>query len=96
LAPPTLKCLQKPNRPINVGDFEATGGLASALTELAREMLDTHIHRLFVVQKQGRPIGIVSCTDIMRAGAHTADEGYEGTESHTSPAERPSRAKSIS
>jgi CBS domain-containing membrane protein len=40
------------------------------ITELARKMLDAHIHRLFVVQEQGRPIGIVSCTDIMRAVAH--------------------------
>jgi len=64
------------------------------ITKLSRGMLDAHFHRLFVVQEQGRPIGIVSCTNIMRAVAHTAEEGYEGTVAHTFPAERLSRAGS--
>jgi CBS domain-containing protein len=39
--------------------------------ELSRLMLDAHIHRLIVVNGQGRPVGIVSSTDIIAAVAHT-------------------------
>lgn len=35
------------------------------VTELARQMIDAHIHRLIVVDKQHRPIGIVSGIDIL-------------------------------
>lgn len=38
--------------------------------ELARLMLDAHIHRLIVVDNQHKPIGIVSSTDIIAAVAH--------------------------
>jgi len=35
--------------------------------ELARMMMDAHIHRLIVVDKTQRPIGIVSSIDILAA-----------------------------
>jgi CBS domain-containing protein len=40
--------------------------------ELAQKMLDAHIHRVIVVDRNDRPIGIVSSTDILAALAHTA------------------------
>jgi CBS-domain-containing membrane protein len=42
------------------------------LGELARRMLDAHIHRLFVLDEEGRPVGIVSTTDVLAAVAHEA------------------------
>jgi CBS-domain-containing membrane protein len=44
---------------------------ASTVTvpELARMMLDAHIHRVIVVDQDDRPIGIVSSTDILAAVA---------------------------
>jgi predicted transcriptional regulator len=42
--------------------------LASAtIGELARKMIDVHIHRLIVVDKNNKPIGIVSSTDLLAA-----------------------------
>jgi CBS domain-containing protein len=38
--------------------------------ELARAMLDAHIHRVIVVDELQRPIGIVSTTDILAAVAN--------------------------
>ncbi len=38
--------------------------------ELARMMLDAHIHRLIVVDSEQRPIGIVTTTDILAALAY--------------------------
>jgi CBS domain-containing protein len=37
--------------------------------DLARLMLDAHIHRLIVVDARGRPVGVVSSTDIIAAVA---------------------------
>jgi CBS-domain-containing membrane protein len=37
--------------------------------ELARQMLDAHIHRVVIVDERSRPIGIVSSTDILAAVA---------------------------
>jgi CBS-domain-containing membrane protein len=37
--------------------------------ELARWMLDAHIHRIIIVDEAGRPIGIVSSMDILAAVA---------------------------
>ncbi len=39
------------------------------IQQLARMMIDAHIHRLIVVDKDERPIGIVSSTDILAAVA---------------------------
>jgi predicted transcriptional regulator len=44
----------------------AVAGTAT-LGELARKMLDFHIHRLIVMDKYGKPIGVVSTTDIIAA-----------------------------
>jgi CBS domain-containing protein len=38
--------------------------------ELARMMLDAHIHRVLVLDEQRRPIGVVSSTDILAAVAY--------------------------
>jgi CBS-domain-containing membrane protein len=38
---------------------------------LAQRMLDAHIHRVIVTEKSGRPIGIVSSTDVLAAVAHS-------------------------
>jgi CBS-domain-containing membrane protein len=40
------------------------------IAELARMMLDAHIHRLIVVDAQGRPVGVVSSTDVLAAVAY--------------------------
>jgi len=37
--------------------------------DLARTMLDAHIHRLIVTDPWGRPVGIVSSTDVLAAVA---------------------------
>ena len=36
------------------------------VAEAARKMLESHIHRLLVVDKDGTPLGILSTTDIIR------------------------------
>jgi CBS domain-containing protein len=43
------------------------------LRQLARMMLDAHIHRVIVVDVNRRPVGVVSSTDILAATAY-ADE----------------------
>lgn len=50
-----------------------TVGPETLLPELARTMLDAHIHRVIVVDEQRRPIGIVSSTDILAALAYAED-----------------------
>ena len=47
-----------------------TVGPQTPLPELARTMIDAHIHRVIVVDGQRRPIGIVSSTDILAALAY--------------------------
>jgi CBS domain-containing membrane protein len=39
------------------------------ISELARWMLDAHIHRVIVTDGAGRPVGIVSSTDVLAAVA---------------------------
>jgi CBS-domain-containing membrane protein len=41
------------------------------IQELARVMVDAHIHRVIVTDPQRRPIGIVSSTDLLAALART-------------------------
>ena len=41
--------------------------------ESARKMRDAHIHRLIVTDKEGKPVGVVSSTDLMAAMAGTDD-----------------------
>ena len=51
-----------------------TAAPTATVPELARRMLDAHIHRIIVVDEQHRPIGIVSSTDILAAVAYSAAE----------------------
>jgi CBS-domain-containing membrane protein len=47
-----------------------TAMASTSVAELARTMLDAHIHRVFVVDGQRRPVGVVSSTDIIAAVAY--------------------------
>jgi CBS domain-containing protein len=47
-------------------DVVTVGG-ATPLPELARTMINAHIHRLVVVDGQRRPMGMVSSTDVLAA-----------------------------
>jgi CBS domain-containing protein len=44
-----------------------TVGPSTTLPELARKMIGAHMHRIFVVDEQRRPIGVVMSTDVLRA-----------------------------
>jgi CBS domain-containing protein len=46
---------------------------ATSLGELACKMRDAHIHRVIVVDKESRPIGIFSSTDVLAAVARNAE-----------------------
>ena len=48
-----------------------TAHAATPVGELARLMLDAHIHRIIVVDGAGRPVGVVSSTDLIAAVAQT-------------------------
>lgn len=41
---------------------------------LSRRMIDAHIHRLIVVDKEGKPLGIVASTDLLAALAYAGDK----------------------
>jgi CBS-domain-containing membrane protein len=41
----------------------------TGIGELASRMIDAHIHRIVIADGQGRPVGIVSSTDILAAVA---------------------------
>lgn len=43
------------------------------ICELARMMMDAHIHRVIVVDESDRAVGIVSSTDILAAVAHAGE-----------------------
>jgi CBS domain-containing protein len=45
----------------------ATVGVETPLSVLARTLIEAHLDRLIVVDDQHRPIGIVSCTDVLAA-----------------------------
>jgi CBS-domain-containing membrane protein len=48
-------------------DDPVTVSPATPVAELARMMVDAHIHRVIVVDGEGRPVGIVATTDILAA-----------------------------
>jgi len=49
------------------------------LTRLARLMRDAHIHRVIVVDGDGRPVGIVSSTDVLGAlASHDQQDPQDG------------------
>ena len=41
--------------------------------KLAQMMLDAHIHRLIVVDREQRPVGIITSTDILAAFARAGE-----------------------
>ena len=47
-----------------------TAAPVTVIDQLARMMVDAHIHRIIVVDAELRPVGIVSSTDILAAVAH--------------------------
>jgi CBS-domain-containing membrane protein len=44
-----------------------TAPATASIHELARQMLNAHIHRVIIVDVDNRPVGIVSSTDILAA-----------------------------
>src|SRR5436190_11879871 len=46
------------------------------IADLARLMIDAHIHRILIVDLDDKPVGIVSATDILAAVARS-EGGYE-------------------
>jgi CBS domain-containing protein len=40
---------------------------STGIADLAREMVDAHIHRVIMVDARRRPVGVVSSTDILAA-----------------------------
>jgi CBS domain-containing membrane protein len=50
-----------------------TVGPATPIRDLARMMVDGHIHRLVVVDGQRRPVGVVTSTDLLAALMNRAD-----------------------
>lgn len=52
-----------------------TADPTTPITDVARRMLDAHIHRLVILDEKHHPVGIVSSTDIVAAVARmTADQ----------------------
>jgi CBS domain-containing protein len=51
-----------------------TAAPGTPVTELARMMLEAHIHRVIVTDADGRPVGVVTSTDVLAAVAF-ADPG---------------------
>jgi len=52
---------------------------STPIGELARMMIDAHIHRIIVVDPQRRPVGIVSSTDVLAALVRAADSRHKET-----------------
>jgi nucleotide-binding universal stress UspA family protein/CBS domain-containing protein len=44
-----------------------TAGPDTSIADLAQMMIDAHIHRIIVVDERGKPIGIVSSTNVLAA-----------------------------
>lgn len=59
------------------------------LGELARKMLDAHIHRVIVADKTGKPVGIVSSTDVLAAVARADLARTAGAPPAGAPAKAP-------
>jgi CBS-domain-containing membrane protein len=65
----------------NVGQFmtpdPVTVAVDTPLAELAQRMVDAHVHRVVVVDRHSRPVGLVSSTDVLagiaRAGRAEAE-----------------------
>jgi CBS-domain-containing membrane protein len=69
--------MAEPNAPTaEVGQYMTTDIVVAwpetGIGELARRMLDAHVHRLIIVDATGRVIGLVSTTDLLGALARHA------------------------
>jgi CBS domain-containing protein len=53
---------------------------ATPVGRIAQMMVDAHIHRLVVIDKNQNPVGIVSATDILGALARFHQEPWPGPE----------------
>jgi CBS domain-containing membrane protein len=51
-----------------------TAPATTSVRDLARMMLDAHIHRVIIVDEYQRPVGIVSSTDVLAAVARLEGE----------------------
>jgi CBS-domain-containing membrane protein len=51
-----------------------TIAVSAGLDEAARRMTEAHVHRLVVVDSHGRPIGVISESDIVREIADCCDD----------------------
>lgn len=51
-----------------------TVGPQTRLAELARNMVDAHIHRVIVVDEERKPLGVVSSTDVLAAVAYASSD----------------------
>jgi CBS domain-containing protein len=49
-----------------------TAATDTPLPEVARMMVDAHIHRVPVLDEHGRPVGVVTSTDVLAAVARDA------------------------
>jgi CBS-domain-containing membrane protein len=52
------------------------------VAELARLMVDAHIHRVIIVDEERMPKGIVTSTDILAAVARPAEEAFADEQEH--------------
>jgi CBS domain-containing protein len=59
--------------PVTVSPF-------TPMIELARTMVEGHIHRVIVVNEEMKPVGIVTSTDILAAVAHVNPNTLENLE----------------
>ncbi|HZT82350.1 MAG TPA: CBS domain-containing protein [Gemmataceae bacterium] len=65
-APRDAVCCHMTADPVTVPPFATVG-------EMARKMVNAHIHRLIVVDEENRPVGVVSSTDILAALARAGE-----------------------
>jgi CBS domain-containing protein len=72
------QALEPKERPGSVREYmtpdPVTAPAATPITVLARMMIDASVHRVIVVDGAGRPMGIVSCTDLLAAMARCLAE----------------------
>ena len=63
----------EPLRETTVGEIMATGLITvsreTPLPEVARTMAERRIHRIFVVDEKGAPVGVISTLDLLGAAA---------------------------
>jgi predicted transcriptional regulator len=62
----------RPEDPVNkhMSKDPVMAGVGTASRNLARMMIDAHIHRIVIVDQDKTPVGIVSSTDILAAVAY--------------------------